>query len=125
MHTVYIKSSRVRDTKSSDREKSSSANTSGRNKNTRTHKIFVFRKETSTSSSRTNIKTDEGVQQTQTTRRSHKEDGPGEEKDSERRDTSRKRLQVGRRTGQPLLGKAPDGGREAMLLGGSGGDHPQ
>ncbi|GFT46171.1 yqaJ domain-containing protein [Nephila pilipes] len=37
---------------------------------------------------------------------------------------SRIRLQGGRR-GKPLLGKAPEGGREAMLLGGSGGDHPQ
>ncbi|GFT87044.1 hypothetical protein NPIL_612081 [Nephila pilipes] len=36
---------------------------------------------------------------------------------------SRIRLQVGRR--EPLLGKAPEGGREVMLLGGSGEDHPQ
>ncbi|GFS96833.1 hypothetical protein NPIL_293561 [Nephila pilipes] len=81
--------------------------------------MFNSKKELQLRARGRNIKTDEGVQQTQTTRRSHKEECPGEEEDSIRHDTSRNRLQVGRRTGQPLLGKAPEGEREAMLLGGS------
>ncbi|GFT98011.1 hypothetical protein NPIL_21481 [Nephila pilipes] len=60
---------------------------------------------------------------TRETKRSYKEDGPGEEEDSTGKDTSK--TQATKRSRRTLLGKAPEGGREAMLLGGFGGDHPQ
>ncbi|GFT52981.1 hypothetical protein NPIL_616651 [Nephila pilipes] len=110
--------------KSSDREKSSSANTSGRSKNTRTHKIFVFKK-SSTSSSKTKHQNRRGSPADTNDQKEPQGGWPGRRRGLYReRHFSRNRPQVGRR-GKPLLGKAPEGGREVMLQGGSGGDHPQ
>ncbi|GFS40045.1 hypothetical protein NPIL_112391, partial [Nephila pilipes] len=84
--------------------------------------IFVFKK-SKTSSSKTEQQTEEGVRHTND-QKEPQGGRLGRRRGLHReRHFSENRLQVGRR--RTLLGKAPEGGREAMLLGGSGGDHPQ